>query len=222
VHPLMLEAEDQANRSSLQLYYHVCQSVNLHGQDVLEVGCGRGGGASFMKRYLQPHSLTGIDYSEKAIEFCQQHYQITGLHYQVGDAENLPCQDSQFDTVINVESSHCYGRMDRFLAEVWRVLKPGGQLLWADHRQATRLQELKATILGAGFELVEETVITSSVLNAMKFQGAYNKALIDAHVPKIARQIFYHFSGLEGTHIYNQFVSGKLVYLKMVMRKRDH
>jgi ubiquinone/menaquinone biosynthesis C-methylase UbiE len=43
-----------------------------------------------------------------------------------GDAENLPFPQVSFDAVINVESAHCYGSIERFLAEVHRVLRPGG------------------------------------------------------------------------------------------------
>src|SRR3990167_5500720 len=45
--------------------------VNLRNLDVLEVGCGRGGGSSYIMRYMHPKSMTGLDFSENAIEFCK-------------------------------------------------------------------------------------------------------------------------------------------------------
>lgn len=39
------------------------KNKNLKGQNVLEVGCGRGGGLSYISRYLTPNLCIGIDYS---------------------------------------------------------------------------------------------------------------------------------------------------------------
>jgi len=219
VQPLRLAEEDEPNRYPLQLYDCVASAVDLRGRDVLEVGSGRGGGASFVKRYLGARTMTGVDYSEKAVAFCQQHYRVDGLRFVHGDAENLPLEDGQFDAVINIESSHCYGVMARFLAEVRRVLRPGSHLLWADYRQAKRAGDLKADMAAAGFAVVSEEVISPNVLQAMRQQHKRSREQIDGHVPRVARRTFYHFAGLEGTYFYNEFASGELVYLRMALRK---
>src|SRR5437016_10678551 len=70
--------------------------------------------------------MVGIDLSDKAVDFCNQNYAIDALSFRQGDAENLPLSDASVDVVVNLESSHCYGSMDRFLSEVYRVLRPGG------------------------------------------------------------------------------------------------
>jgi ubiquinone/menaquinone biosynthesis C-methylase UbiE len=49
-----------------------------------------------------------------------------------GDAQSLPFADESFDVVINIEASHGYPDFPRFLAEVARVLRPGGRFLYAD------------------------------------------------------------------------------------------
>ena len=51
-----------------------------------------------------------------------------------GDADNLPFADQSFDAVINIEASHCYPRLSHFLADVARVLRPGGHFLYVDAR----------------------------------------------------------------------------------------
>lgn len=61
---LTLRPEDEPNRYCTQLYHCVASVVDLCGLDVLEVGCGRGRGASYVMRYLwlaragQERSLT--------------------------------------------------------------------------------------------------------------------------------------------------------------------
>lgn len=52
-----------------------------------------------------------------------------------GIATNLPFTSRSYDIVLNVESSHLYSDMNKFLEEVCRVLKPGGYFCWSDLRQ---------------------------------------------------------------------------------------
>src|SRR6266481_9140280 len=104
------------NRFCIQLYHHVAAAVDLKGKEVVEVGSGRGGGASYIARYLKPNSMRGIDLSDKAVDFCNTHYSTAGLSFTQGDAENLPLQDATVDAVVNLESSHCYGSMEKFLS----------------------------------------------------------------------------------------------------------
>ena len=56
-----------------------------------------------------------------------------GLDFVVGDAGRLPFSAAAFDAVINIEASHGYPAFPRFLAEVARVLRPGGPLLLSFH-----------------------------------------------------------------------------------------
>ncbi len=66
---LELQPSDESDRASIQLYNRVAGARDLRGKEILEVGCGRGGGSSFIARYLHPRSVTGIDLSERAILF---------------------------------------------------------------------------------------------------------------------------------------------------------
>src|SRR5687768_12386325 len=50
--PLEAPDVDASQRHCAHLYHHVAGAVGLNGRDVLEVGCGRGGGAAYIKRYL--------------------------------------------------------------------------------------------------------------------------------------------------------------------------
>jgi ubiquinone/menaquinone biosynthesis C-methylase UbiE len=49
------------------------------------------------------------------------------LDFVEGNAEELPFDDKSFDAVLSVEASHLYLQFPRFLAEVARVLRSGGQ-----------------------------------------------------------------------------------------------
>jgi ubiquinone/menaquinone biosynthesis C-methylase UbiE len=219
--PIPLEAADEEHRLCLQLYHRVAGAVELHGKDVLEVGSGRGGGASYVKRALGPRVMTGVDYSGEAVAFCQTHHVVDGLHYVHGDAEQLPFDDASFDAVINVESSHCYGSMAKFVGQVYRVLRPGGMFSWADLRKQHELDGVRADIQAAGFEIVRDESIRDNVLASMAQQSERYQALIRRKVPRIAHPLFSHFAGVEGTAVHGWLKSGEFAYQHMVMRKPD-
>jgi ubiquinone/menaquinone biosynthesis C-methylase UbiE len=75
---------------------------------------------------LHPASYTGLDLNPAGVDFCRKKHKLPGLDFVQGNVEDLPFADQSFDAVINVEASHLYFRFPRFLAEVARVLRPGG------------------------------------------------------------------------------------------------
>ena len=121
-----LNETDEKNRYSIQLYHLVATSVYIAGENILEVGCGRGGGLSYINRYLSPSLVTGVDLNKKAINFCNKKYSSERIKFLKANAQKLNFQKDSFDVVINVESSHRYSQIDLFINEVYRVLKPGG------------------------------------------------------------------------------------------------
>jgi len=215
---LRLDPTDEPNRSSIQLYYRVASAIPLAGLEVLEVGCGRGGGASYVKRYFRPRQLTGVDFSAKAIRFCQANYHVEGLSFAQGDAESLPFAEESFDAVLNVESSHCYGSMPAFLGQVQRVLRPGGHFLFADLRVAKDLPRLHAQLLASGLTILESEDLTEGVLAALRGDSERKLALIEKSVPKRLLPAFRQFAALEGSETYEAFRTRAMVYVRYVMR----
>lgn len=53
---LPLDAADERNRYCIQLYHRTAAQADLSGRRVLEVGCGNGGGASYLTRTMRPAS----------------------------------------------------------------------------------------------------------------------------------------------------------------------
>lgn len=212
--------EDEHNRYCIQLYHRVAAAVELDGKDVLEVGSGRGGGASFVKRYLRPRSMTGLDYTARAVSFCQQHYKIPGLQFIQGNAEALQFEENTFDAVLNVESSHCYAAQDKFFAEVHRVLKPGGHLLFTDFRLEEEVPLLREAFDKAGLHVVEEEHLNPSILRALRLDNARKKALIQKKVPKLIRGIFQQFASMDGESAFGELMrTGEIQYLRFVLQK---
>jgi SAM-dependent methyltransferase len=217
---LPLEVSDEPDRLCIQLYQHTVGAVVLRGTDVLEVGSGRGGGASYLSRYLRPHSVIGLDLSQEAVDLCNRHRKGPGLAFTRGNAQSMPFADSSFDAVINVESSHCYPSMGKFLSEVHRVLRPGGSLLFADLRRSDGQNALLGQFGASSLNLEREDDITANVLTALRVDNDRKSQLIQDLIPWPFRRPFRAFAGIEGTMNYVGFENGTLRYVSAHLTKR--
>lgn len=217
---LELNALDEKERYCLQLYYHVANSIELKGLDVLEVGCGRGGGSYFIKRHFQPKSMTGIDISEKNIALCRQNYSLEKLNFYQGDAESLQFDNCSFDAVLNIESSHCYPHVNHFFREVFRVLRPNGYFLFADFRHYKDITNVRKQLENTGFKLIKDEDITKNILMSMNLENERKNKIIQENIPKFLQGIAYYFAGLEGTHIYESFQNREYEYFYYVLQKK--
>lgn len=92
----------------------------------LDVGCG--GGLLAEEMAGLGFSVTGVDPSEPSLETARAHAAQAGLHidYRRGKAEALPCGDGTFDVVYCCDVLEHVDSVDQAIAEVARVLKPGG------------------------------------------------------------------------------------------------
>ncbi len=104
--------------------------------DVLEVGVGTG---LNLDSYAEDVTITGVDLSPAMLEHAQRRAAASGrkVTLQVGDAHRLEFPDASFDTVVCTLSLCAIPDERRAVAEMWRVLRPGGQLLLADHVVST-------------------------------------------------------------------------------------
>lgn len=186
---------------------------------MLEVGCGRGGGSSYLRRYGSPRSVTGLDFSAEAVALCRRTRQAPGLTSVRGDAQAMPFPGSSFDVVVNIESSHCYSAMAAFLAEVHRVLRPGGTFCFADLRSRRRAGTLRAQLAGSAMVVVEQTDITANVLAALRLDNERKLRLIKTMIPRPVHAPFRAFAGIEGTTNYIGFASGRMQYLSARLTK---
>jgi SAM-dependent methyltransferase len=200
---LALDASDEPNRYSINLYHQVATQVDLAGKKVLEASCGHGGGASYLTRTLKPASYTGLDYNPDGVAYCHKHHPLPGLDFVHGDAESLPFGDESFDAVINVEASHAYPQLYRFLAEVARVLRPGGDFLYADFRASHEFPGWDGALAEMPLRQVSTRVINDSVVRSLDNNAQRSLDLISHRLPKFLRPFSRHFAGVPGTGIYN-------------------
>jgi SAM-dependent methyltransferase len=121
---------------------------------VLEVGGGEGELAERLQNELGVE-VVGIDQSERMVELQRS----KGVDARVGDVQELPFADGEFDVAVAAWMLYHVPDLDRGLAELARVLAPGGTLV-AVTNAVDHLQELwdlaqRATSMG-GFTFRSE------------------------------------------------------------------
>jgi SAM-dependent methyltransferase len=201
----------------LRLYEHTVRETPLEGREILEVSCGRGGGANFVSRTFKPQRYVGVDLSQENIRLARERASRDGLTFTIGNAERLELAAASFDVVINIEASHLYENRGRFFAEVARVLKPGGHFCYTDGCWAD--DDCTDDLVDAGFELLERLEITSNVLRALRKDNARRTALFDAMKNRDLREEYKDWGGVVGYRAYNRFEAGQTRYFSHRLRK---
>lgn len=156
---------------------------------VLEVAVGTG---LTLPHYADDVTLTGVDLSPAMLALARE--RAAGLRRDVdlreGDAAALPVEDASVDTVVCALALCCIPSPQRAVAEMYRVLVPGGRLLLLDHvastwrpvrwaqlavEQVTRrtagehfTRRSVPVVLAAGFEVVESERLKAGTVERVR------------------------------------------------------
>ena len=121
--------------------------VDWRGKAVLDLGCGGG----FMSEAiaLRGAKVTGVDPAPGAVAVANRHAAQSSLSicYLVGTGEHLPIRDASMDHVVCVDVLEHVADLDRVIAEIRRVLRPGGAFLF-DTINRTLLARLVYVVFG--------------------------------------------------------------------------
>lgn len=142
--PAVREFFEGGKRRAIERLLADTGRLPLSGRRILDVGCGSG---AWLARYVAwgaaPGNLAGIDLREQAVEAAHRRLEQLGgtgeasPDLRTGDAARLPWPDASFSLVsqFTVFTSILDDEARRWVAgEMWRVLAPGGAVLWYDFR----------------------------------------------------------------------------------------
>ncbi|MGF1987612.1 MAG: class I SAM-dependent methyltransferase [Nostoc sp. ZfuVER08] len=166
------------------------------------------------------YSYTGVDISEKML--AELHQKLEGISHKLtaikGDATSLPFADNSFDVALTVHVFHLVSAWKQALAEIRRVLKPGGIYLYThgnmnfskvsedvNQGRFDFQQRWQDIIAGYGYPLPRYGATEEEVLAELREQGANLETvvaakwqseltvskLIDAHKNKIYRHTWH-------------------------------
>ena len=117
--------------------------LEVQPRRVLEVGCGPGEAAERIA--ASGADVEALDISERMVELARSR----GVAARVGDVQKLPFEDGVFDAALAAWMLYHVPEVERAIAELARVLRPGGRLV-AVTNGAEHLRELRE-LLGGPF-----------------------------------------------------------------------
>ena len=108
------------------------------GGTLLDVGCGQGRSFRLLRDAFQPERLIGLDADPLSLALAQAEAQREGIEAILiaADCAQIQLPDASADIVFCHQTFHHLVEQERALAEFWRVLKPGGLLLFAESTRA--------------------------------------------------------------------------------------
>jgi ubiquinone/menaquinone biosynthesis C-methylase UbiE len=108
------------------------------GGTLLDVGCGQGKSFRLLRDAFHPARLLGLDADPHSLSLAQAEAEREDMAVELhsADCALIPLPDHSIDIVFCHQTFHHLVEQERALAEFWRVLKPGGLLLFAESTKA--------------------------------------------------------------------------------------
>lgn len=105
----------------------------IQPKTILDVATGTGDFAIMTYKMLKPEKITGIDISKGMLEIGKEKIAKENLSnyilLQQGDSEDLPFADNSFDAITVSFGVRNFQNLEKGIAEMYRVLRPGGKLI---------------------------------------------------------------------------------------------
>lgn len=181
------------------------------GKPVLEIGCGMG--CMAMNWAKHGALLTAVDLNPIAVTQTRRRFEIFGFPADIreADAENLPYEDNTFDYIYSWGVLHHTPRTKQALDEVYRVLRPGGEIgVMLYHRNSILFRYLVQYI--EGFFHMENKFLSPLELASRYGDGAAaegNPHTWPVTGKEVREDLFTRFSnvktGLLGSDLVNIF-----------------
>ncbi|MFN4914318.1 MAG: class I SAM-dependent methyltransferase [Sphingomonadales bacterium] len=140
------------------LYDHVVKLLSTAKEkQLLELGFGEGIVPEMLHQQNKTLHYTGIDFSDEMVKMATSK-NIPGANFLLGEVARMPFESNVFDVVFGINVVYFWENPGRELAEILRVLKPGG-LLVLGYRHKTYMQAIPFTQFG--FTLYETAEMES-------------------------------------------------------------
>lgn len=108
-------------------------NLSLENKAILDAGCASGYSTAVIARQFRPQRLAAFDLASEQVARAQQ--RGLDVPFFVGDIAAIDLPDAQFDAVFTFGVFHHVPVWTQAIAEVYRVLKPGGVLLGGEMRR---------------------------------------------------------------------------------------
>jgi len=214
----------ETERLGFQLYHRLAGSAPLRGARVLEIGCGRGGGARFLMEHTSPVSYSATDTCRTFVLTNHLRRRPERLSFHCSRADRLPFKADSFDFGIAVEAVHPLPDKAAFLVEMGRVLRPGGRLLIADFfytrpSSPNALTGFREAVANSTLRIDVEEDWTRQALAALESDSPRRLDEI-RRLPRAFRKVALSFACTVQSPLYHQLRDGRAVYAHFELTRR--
>jgi len=144
----------------------IAELLDLAGSRVLELGCGDAGSTRQLVERLHPAEVVATEVDRVQLDKNAAITDLPRVSFRYGGAEAIEAPDASFDAVVMFKSLHHVpvDRMDRALAEIDRVLRPGGAacviepVYWGDFNDLMSLIHDEQRVRAAAFAALQRAV----------------------------------------------------------------
>jgi SAM-dependent methyltransferase len=146
----------------------VAAAAGIAPTRLLEVGCGWGELAEWLARDTGA-TVVAIDSSQRMVELAR----MRGIDARLADVQQLPFADGEFDVVVAAWMLYHVPDLERGIAELARILRPGGRLVAATNSL---------------FHLHELRELVGSGRSSITFSRETGEELLARHFPNVRRE----------------------------------
>lgn len=146
---------------------------NILSKDIFDFGCGIGNSIEYFKKYFSESNLCCGDVSMRSIEIAKKRFPGHLNYVEIGDSIPLPSES--FDIVFTACVFHHipHEEHEKWLAELYRITRPGGILVVYEHNPLNPLtvRAVNNCAIDINARLIRGSVMKKRVLNS-KWTGA--------------------------------------------------
>ena len=175
---------------------------------IIDLACGRGGAGLWLAQ-RSGSSLLGFDLSEIAIEDARKRIPDFGMEgrakFEPQDIRAIPAKTGEYDFAMCIDSLFIIPDKDAVLAEIFRVLKPGGQFVcftW-EVRRVMAVHDYRPLLTKAGFQIdtYEEVPGWRERQKGMHEELLANKDRLISEMNKKAASVWLNCAKYELAHL---------------------
>ena len=149
------------------------EKIPANGQ-VLEIAPGPGYFCIELAR-LGKYKIMGLDISKSFVEIARKNAAEAGLNidFREGNASAMPFEDNRFDFTFCQAAFKNFSEPVKAIAEMHRVLRPGGLSVIADLRRDASPEEIDREVKGMGLNRINE-ILVRWIFDQMLLKSAYS------------------------------------------------
>jgi ubiquinone/menaquinone biosynthesis C-methylase UbiE len=168
------------NRHKL-MAQQLVEKIPVNGS-VLEIAPGPGYFCIELAK-LGKYQITGLDISKSFVEIARRNAKEAGfkIDFRAGNASAMPFKDGTFDFTFCQAAFKNFSEPVQAIAEMYRVMKPGGTAVIADMRRDASAEEIEREVNGMGLDPLNRFFVKWT-FDVMLLKSAYSLEQMKAMV----------------------------------------